>query len=308
MDSIQAEPTVWRIQLKPGGRGHDTNVAAYCVRNNIIGTGWGIDEQVNGWDEYYRKYMIQNPAFAEGTFDHRRWRANTHRLIVEIRENDLVWFRDKSAPQYYIGRITGPWNSRNDPEARENDIRLVRPVEIVSVDADVPGKVLAAFRASRTLQKVANETVRELAKLIFNRQSGHKKYTLTRSTLDVFQLLDDRETEDLVAVYLQYERGYIFSPASRYQDNPTFEFFVVHRDSKIRAGVQVKTGNIRLKPTDYQGKECEVFLFSPAGYLGEQVPGVECLDSNMLRQFLRDQGQLFSPALRYRIEALTKST
>lgn len=306
MDSTQSEPIVWRIQLKPGNRNQGVNVAAFCAANRIIGIGWGIDEPIADWEDYFKKYMVHNPAVAIGTPGHTRWRTNTHRLIVQMRENDLVWFRDMLAPAYYLGRIIGPWICRNDLEAKRFNIRLVRPVEVVPVGVDVPGKVLAAFRAARTIQKVADESVRELSKLIFNERCGRKVYSLSHMEVDIFQLLDDRETEDLVAIYLQFERGYIFSPTSRYQDNPTFEFFVVKRDSKEWAGVQVKTGNIRLKPAAYKREKLKVFLFSPAGYDGEPSCGVECLEANVLRRFLYDNAELFAPTLRDRIAVVQR--
>lgn len=65
------------------------------------------------------------------------------------------------------------------------------------------------------------------------------------------------------------ERNYIFSPASRYNDNPTFEFFLIHRETNKWAAVQVKTGNVRLRPIEYARDNLIVFLFSPAGYEGD---------------------------------------
>jgi hypothetical protein len=54
--------------------------------------------------------------------------------------------------------------------------------------------------------------------------------------------LDPLDVEDLVYVWLQVARGYIALPRTRQPATPAYEWTMIHRQSRRRAIVQVKTG------------------------------------------------------------------
>jgi hypothetical protein len=88
------------------------------------------------------------------------------------------------------------------------------------------------------------------------------------NTPDIFMMLDDEETEDLVFLYLQ-SKGWYVVPHSRKGDSMTFEYLCVNPLNGKIAGTQVKTGNTPLNRDDYYRFREKVFLFQPNDlYLG----------------------------------------
>lgn len=128
-------------------------------------------------------------------------------------------------------------------------------------------------------------------------------YALPPVTGNVFDLLDDRDTEDLVALYLQLKFDYALSPKSRSRDTQAFEYELVQRQTGERVLVQVKTGNIKLNPMDYASQVAKVYLFSPAGYIQQGAARVVCLEPSDLAAFLRAEGKFLTDSLNHRVAA-----
>lgn len=105
---------------------------------------------------------------------------------------------------------------------------------------------------------------------------------------DIFMLLDDEETEDLVFLYLQAQGWYVV-PNSRKGDSMSYEFLLVHPEDKNQGVVQVKTGNTRLNIKDHAGKAERVYLFQANElYDGPLADNVVCIKRAELEQFIAD--------------------
>ena len=103
---------------------------------------------------------------------------------------------------------------------------------------------------------------------------------------DVFMMLDDEETEDLVFLYLQ-SLGWYVVPNSRKGDTMKFEYLAVNPQNGDRALTQVKTGNVSLNREEYCKYAEKVFLFqSEERYTGKGSTNVTCLKKDDLYRFL----------------------
>lgn len=91
-------------------------------------------------------------------------------------------------------------------EAVDLDIDIANIVrcELLTVEIDrVPGKVAACFRPARTIQKIADKTVREYSKLLWNEYHTGSAYIIDKMNYpDIFTMLDTEEVEDLIFVWL----------------------------------------------------------------------------------------------------------
>lgn len=127
----------------------------------------------------------------------------------------------------------------------------------------VPGKVLASFRARRTVQAVAD--VEAYTTLLFNRLARRAVQPSTTEKTDILALLSDEGCEDVVAAYLQLVEGYLLIPSSCKRDTLSYEFVLQHHATGEKAVAQVKTGNIALDPAAFANAPYKAYLFAASG-------------------------------------------
>ncbi len=206
-----------------------------------------------------------------------------------VSEGDLVWTRD-AAGQYYLARVKSGWEYWISQEARDLDIDIANifRVDFKSVDIDaVPGKIIACFRATKSIQEVADKKAREYSKYLWNILSGTNTYQIDKSGFsDIFMLLDDEETEDLVFLYLQTQGWYVL-PNSRKKDTMSFEYLAVNPVSGEKALVQVKTGQVPLNRDDYVKYPQKIYLFqSNELYTGVGATNIVCISRDEILKLL----------------------
>lgn len=272
---------LFRIHIRPQGGSDDMErTFQYCTNNNLLGIGWRIESRknTNNWNEY----------FTEASKIHSN--LNCCKYIKEqISRDDLVWTRDTKG-NYYLAKVISGWEywMNNDAVRQDIDIANIFRVVFQKVPIDlVPGKVVACFRATRTIQKIADSKALEYSKYLWNHLSDEEDYATTPDEFsDVFMMLDDEETEDLVFLYLQ-NLGWFVVPNSRKADTMSFEYLAVNPQNGQQALTQVKTGNTPLNREDYVEYSCEIFLFQANElYSGKEAKNVTCLTRNELHEFL----------------------
>ena len=206
---------VYRIHIRPtGGSADKKTIFEYCLKNRVLGVGWRIPDSniisIKDWDEYLEK--------ASKIHDN----LNTCQYIQRwVTEGDLVWTRDP-AGQYYLARVVSGWEYWTSQEGIDHDIDIanvfrcdIRKVE--ELDA-VPGKVIACFRAPRSIQEIADKTAIAYSKFLWSKLSGKQIYEVSKDEYsDIFMLLDAEETENVVFMYLQ-NKGWYVVPHSRKND------------------------------------------------------------------------------------------
>jgi len=273
---------LYRIHIRPqGGEANIQTTFNYCLSNGLLGVGWRTETNRNTkvWDEYFDEASKLHNNLQNCAYIHKR-----------IKEGDLVWTRDGQA-QYYIARVKSGWEYWQSQEAVDFDIDIANifrcDFQRVVKDA-VPGKVIACFRAPKSVQSIADNATIEYSKYLWNKLARCHAYTIDQSKFpDIFTMLDDEETEDLLFLYLQ-TLGWHIVPNSRKADTMRFEFFLVNPVTGDRADVQVKTGNERLNSDTYGQHSNQVFLFQSNEYYdGSTYDNVTCISQAELVRFMR---------------------
>jgi hypothetical protein len=274
----------------------------YCLREGILGVGWRTPSNRNttNWDEYY----------GEASQEHSNLQVCKY-IRKRVRPGDLVWTRDPSG-HYYLARVTSGWEYWTTKESRQLDIDIANifRCKLKRVDIDeVPGKIVACFRASRTIQEIADEKAWEYSRYLWNMLSGQETYHINKAKYsDIFMLLDDEETEDLVFLYLQ-SKGWYVVPHSRKGDTMTFEYLCVNPKSGRVAGTQVKTGNTPLNRDEYIQFGQKVFLFQSNDlYLGVGADNVQTIPRSELVDFLSKAASWLPKSFRRKMEIVNYVT
>ncbi len=288
---------VFRIHIRPqGGTASMEDCFDYCLKNGLLGVGWRIDSKKSSisW-EYYLKEAeqihnnLQIPKYI------KTW----------VSEGDLVWTRSTEG-QYYLARVKSGWEYWMGPAAIEKDIDIANifRVEFVPVSLDaVPGKIVACFRPARTMQEICSTPAIEYSKFLWNKLSGENDYEVNQKIAsDIFEFLDDEETEDIVFLYMQ-NKGWFIVPSSRKKDTMRYEFYAVNPKTAKRAVSQVKTGAVELNQDDYANMSETVFLFqSQEKYTGSNHQNVHCLGRSELLDFMKKSYEWFPTSLQRKLE------
>jgi len=291
---------VYRIHIRPGGTaGHQTTFQ-YCLKNNVLGLGWRIPGKsvirTKDWNEYYRK--------ASKIYD----KLNTCQYIQKwVADGDLVWTRDP-AGQYYLAYVTSGWEYWTSQESVDQDIDIanvfrcdIRKVE--ALDA-VPGKIIACFRAPRAIQATYDPAAVAYSKYLWNELSGKQIYEVSKDEYsDIFMLLDDEETEDVVFMYLQTKDWYVV-PNSRKADTMSFEYYLIHRTSHERAYVQVKTQGATLNTSKYSNYKDKVFLFQSKDHTEDDFENVTWISKKEILDFMESNKGLLPEAIQNKLDLL----
>lgn len=243
---------VFRIHIRPGGLENSEISFNYCLNNNLLGVGWRVPKEPNeliNWDTYEQR---------------SRGKISIVRYINKwVSKDDLVWTRDTKG-QYYLGKVLSPWEYFDNPEARVADIVNIFRVQLKKVGSidKIPGKIIACFRARRTIQEIADEPAIIYTKMLWNHLSGDNVYKIEKTIDSVWSLLSDEQVEDLIFLYLQANNWYVV-PNSRKKDTMSYEFYVINKTNFERAWVQAKTGESPINLDNYQANNETVFLFQP---------------------------------------------
>ena len=274
--------SVYRIHIRPKGGVANPKVSFdYCLKENVLGLGWQTETQNNdaSWEEYESEAA---EIYGDGELSRVRYLRNN------LKKGDLVWTRD-SEGNYYLARVVSEWEYYSNPEAKDADIVNVVRCELKKVRSadDVPGKVVACFRPSKTIQSIRDETATNYTKYLWNKLSEKEVYNLPKEKYkNIYSFLGSEETEDVIFIYLQME-GWLVIPNSRKADTMSYEFYAVNRETKQQAIVQVKTGHTQLTPKDWENWTEKVFLFQASGNYSEgTTENVVCLQPNEIEHFM----------------------
>lgn len=272
---------VYRIHIRPsGGRADGRTTFDYCLHHGVLGVGWRTKSQrsTKDWSVYEAEARELHPSLAVCSYIERH-----------VRPNDLVWTRDLDG-RYYLARVTSSWEYWSTEEAITEDIDIANvffcDIRQVPTEA-VPGMVVASFRAPRSIQAVNEAHAQAFTKRLWNDLAGENTYDVDRAAYnDPFMMLDDRETEDLLFLYLQ-TRGWFVLPSTRRKDTMSFEYGLVNPRQNVVAWAQVKTGNTPLDPSSYAKYPHPVFLFEPNEiYTSVPPENVTCVSRSEMLGFI----------------------
>lgn len=228
----------------------------------MLGMGWGVEADPSeslAWEQYEEKSKAR---FGNLNGNVRRWKQDVH-------IGDLVWTRTRKA-EYILARVTGDWRYNPSPKFVAADTVNMRPVDIIEMgnESNVPGKVVAAFRPRRTLQRING--VSGISKYLWDRDSVETapKYGDYGRGTSIFDILSAQDVEDVISIMLQMN-GFLCAPTRRQADTMAYEYLMRSRDGKRNVAVQVKTGNSIARADSFPSDVEEIVLFSTKGKYGE---------------------------------------
>jgi hypothetical protein len=281
--------TVFRIHIRPKGCLGNSEVSFnYCLKANVLGLGWQTKSQNNNcsWDEYYAE---AKNIYGKGEL------SRVCYLKKKIQTDNLIWTRCPKG-EYYLAKVISNWEYLTNPEAQAADIVNIVRCNILKVQdiSQVPGKVIACFRPSRTIQSIQDKTTIEYSKQLWNAISKTNHFQASLTDKNVFSLFSSEETEDIVFIHLQLN-DWIVIPNSRKLDTMSYEFYAIHRQTKEKAIVQVKTGNTPINPKDWENRSEKVFLFQSSGnYISESSSeNIICFTPDYIENFLRNNKDIY---------------
>lgn len=274
---------LYRIHIRPqGGTASVDTTFKYCLSDGILGVGWRVNnlENTMDWDLYYEKAKARYNNLNQCKYIKRY-----------IKKDDLVWTRDRQG-NYYLAKVNSGWEYFTTNESNQDDIDIANifRVDFAEIPTDVvPGKVIACFRASRTMQEILGRENLEYAKYLWNKFSNNQYYDVNFSEFtNIFTMLDDKETEDIVFLYLQ-DLGWYVVPNSREFNAIYFEYLLVNKITKEKARVQVKTGKTTLNQQNYTKFDEKIFLFQSNDlYKGINTDNVVAIRSSDILDFMKN--------------------
>lgn len=273
---------IYRIHIRPkGGLANPALSFKYCLTEQVLGVGWQTESQRSGvsWAEYEKEAV---KIYGSDELSRVRF------LKDHIKPNDLLWTRDTKG-NYYLAKVLSEWEYYTNKEAQEADITNVvrcKLLKIQSVD-EVPGKVIACFRPSRTIQGIRDPVAQNYSRFLWNRLSNSSDFQInTNEFRNIFTFLDSEQTEDVIFIYLQ-TTGWIVVPNSRKADTMNYEFYLIRKEDHRRAVVQVKTGWTSLDVNQWKETQEYVFLFQSNGqYRGHGQDNVVCIEPKAIEDFI----------------------
>jgi hypothetical protein len=292
MTELPPAPPLHRMWLKTTGDREAVERA--CLTEGFLGLGygyrWGAEPTPDdvSWNDYI--------AWAEGKWP-RRDTGNVRRLHDA---DGLVWTRTADGI-YYLARFTDDWEYRRGEPYDSLDLSNTRPARIEQIggETEVPGAVVRRFsRQGQAFCQVWDENAARYSALIWSRKTGGS-YEWHPSIEDVLDtLLSPFDVQDLVAAYLQAERGWLLFPSRLSDSTAAYEYVLRDPDTGENYAVQVKTGDssidLGVLASAAALKGWVVFSARHA-YLGSKPSHVEKLGRDAVLRFMRERKTALPP-------------
>jgi hypothetical protein len=244
---------LWKLNIKTASD-LGKNPKVFCLKESIMGVGWPVQkmpEQPSG-----PQYL--SAARKRYAVNGKKMPGALNAIVDRVKENDLVWLRD-DVNHYYLGRVTGDWNyvsyDGKDDDWDKNDIHNYREMEWQRIGTadEVPWGIRKQFSRG-TLDRINANGPAMLAFSIqvWNRTTSDHLYEVTenKGKGSIFSFIGSDTCEDIVALYLQAQKGYYLIPSTCKQATKHYEFVLRHPDGH-RAYIQVKNGSEALHGLKY---------------------------------------------------------
>jgi hypothetical protein len=273
----------------------------FAIETGLVGAGWALNNPPDAGplaDEtddvsLYKKHaklVFPDDNSVQGVADN----------FAKMEVGDICWMYFTHLGEYWCCRIEDDkFRYREGGDFDKFDLHITRRcawARAGTADA-VPGVVRRAFAGpfgviSRIVTDAA--TAIEFAEVTL----GRKKPMIDG---DLFALATPKDLEDIVALYLQ-ESGWRILPSTAKASMASYEFVLVHQQTGERAGVQVKSGNVRSLDqrvaSDFD--VFFVFLANPDGVLTGDVDRINRIGREQLAAFARRDWRLLPQRLKLR--------
>lgn len=297
---------VWRLNIKTAAKA-GVNPRQLCIENNILGIGWRVSQYGNvAWEDYIAEAKGRYKSYG------RSFTVAINAVKNRMQVGDICWTRSLNG-DYYIGRITSDWRYASSTENLDADVVNIRSCEwrnVGTVDV-VPGKVVNSYIARSTVQRVTGAEVLRYCQYLVNKTFQEEIYQLSKGEMGFLKLISSDDCEDIVALYMQKEHGFMVIPSSCKPSTASYEYVMKHPFTGEKAVAQVKKGKVDLNRDKYSSLGCLVYLLTTEGiYSGDESENVICLDPSIIENFARNNYKLMSDRIQnwidYENEILNK--
>ncbi len=292
-------PTLWRTKLRSTLHTNHAAQEQHCRDRGLIGIGWRMDELPAA-----ASLDLACQAIEEREGWGRKPAAIVRRFGEKAQVGDFIWTRDVHGG-YWVCRITGPYRYDGSDAAKLVDVHQVRDVQWAPKalnELEVPGGVIRRFVGQgESFCQMHDPAAQRLTPYLWGRLTGEPVELPRITAKEVLkEYLDPYDVEDLIYVWMQVDLGYVALPRARQRDTPVYEWSMLHRDSKRRGVVQVKTGST---PVDVAGlaaaidpTDTDAFAYATSEtYDGEDHGLVRRIADAELIDFAHHHPKLLSP-------------
>lgn len=313
---------IWRLHLKTQGQafryGESPNylydygkLFDFCIKdgpmNGIVGVGWSdTSDRVDNLPDLHQRIM-------QSDYTQPNSAIKAINAISRMNDDDLVWTRRSDKQVYYLCRVTKTWlNTRQCKEHYDYDIANYVGVEWIEVGTEdkVPGKVVAAFRATATAQRVND--VGLISKYIWNKHSSGYQYKLgSIKKNSIWDSLHSESIEEIVMLYLQVCKGLKVYTSTVKLSEARYECIMVDTNANLVFS-QVKSGDTQLIAADYidivdRDETANVYLFAVSQKYGSAFhKRIHCLSLDELERFIDEYRRILPAKTREWIEMYEK--
>ena len=284
---------VWRIHNKNDfseSKGYTKDdLIQFCKTEGIIGVGWSkITTCIDSEDAIRKEAEQYNDRATAG--------LKAVNAMRSMQLNDLIWARVNGI--YYLCKVTGLWINRK-AEGKHYDLDVSNYVNVewltVGMEDLIPGHVISSFRPAAAAQKIKN--VEAISKYIWNKIKELNEYEIKNERLNIWELLSDKDIEEVVLLYIQIEKGYYILTQSLKSTTKEYECTMINKNGQL-AFPQVKSGNVCVKADDYMDalkrrEDAQIFLFTVCEkYVRNDSPNVHYLTRKEIENFMQNTKML----------------
>lgn len=147
---------VWVMKLNPEG---GENPFEFCLRQKIVGFGWGVEGEPKTPQELKELYEAQKPCFNERGF------ITAINAFVRMKKDDIIWTVDKYGT-YYLCQTNGEFHCDYTGEYIKSHIvhYMACPVFYkIGTGELVPNAIIHSLGVCGTIQAVENEEAIKLS-------------------------------------------------------------------------------------------------------------------------------------------------
>ena len=289
---------VWRIQLNNGVAPPKTkdDLIRFCFQRQVIGVGW--DEITTRGDENSIREQAKQ-AYGSGYL--AGFKAVNAMRKMEV--GDLIWTYVKERKTYYLCRVKNTWANRvYFPEQSGLDIGNYVSVDWTPIgnQQTIPGAVLRSFAYNSSAQGISD--IENISKAYWNRYAGHTLYGAEHlKESDIWNVLLPESVEEIVLLYLQFEKHLAILSGTLKQDAPVYECVMKDADGN-HYYPQVKSGHFQLNASDYlstvqKDPNAHVYLFAASQDYGGGAAvheRIHCLTKEEIETFMRKRWKSLS--------------
>lgn len=265
---------------------------AFCLESDWAGMGWGI------WDE--TPTGLSWPQYADRkTADDGGVNPSVRMFHDRVDIGALIWTRSKDGV-YWLGEVTGEWEYHGDGTAKALDQfnrRRCTWVRVGEEDA-VPGKIVANFRASKTLNPIADEAAVRFSHTLFGDPTGAAEERSAPTVQEVVcTLLGAEDLEDLVAAYLQDRYDLVL--VARGSSTPGYEYVLRSKSSGRKVVCSVKSGNSSVEMNRLPlSADVDVYAYGKSGS-GATRDDITWIDPTDLVTFVEERPEVLPDQVHY---------